>query len=165
MSNFAFQGAETQANKQTKLPQQPNNNFRSPVLCSSLQVPESIDRELIRSVYLFGAEDSFRESSRRIPSFKSLNSTAKRAIRDRRLYLLKLKEDDPEKLDFLLQQYSIPSELQRQLTLDFDKEIKSPVETKRTTMEYALKPFMKQYGKTFESLIYLFILSVNTFLQ
>ena len=164
MSNFSFRATEeNQIKTQDESFSTPiREGFQSPVVCSSVHVPESIDRELIRSVFLFGAEDSLRETSRRIPSFPSLSSTAKRAIHDRRRFLLRLKKNDPEKLQSLHQQYSIPSDIQRHLTLEFDKQLSSPIATRTTTMEYALKPFMKQYGKTLN--LY-FLLLLNLFLQ
>lgn len=138
------------------------NNFLSPSCPAS--VPDSVDRELVRSVVFFGDTDSFRETSRRIQIYPLLDSATKRAVRDRRRHLLELKQKQPEKLEFLREQYSIPSLQRRKLSSDFNQHqhqhhppLITPPTTKAITMEFGMKSLTKYNGKFFKlSLLLLF---------
>ena len=75
------------------------NGFQSPILLSNLSIPTDLDRELVRSIALFGDSDSFRDTLRN-PTFQHrLDLTAKKAARERRRYLLSVKEHQPEKFE------------------------------------------------------------------
>ena len=95
-------------------------DFQSPVLLSSLAVPLHLDKELVRSVSLYGDFDCFRDLARRVPTYLTDNSS-KKAARRRRHYLLSIKKSDPEKFEAVCVHYGIPFESQINLLSDFNK--------------------------------------------
>ena len=77
-------------------------------------IPPDIDREILRSVLLFGNSENFKEISQRISSYDSCTPTQKRAIRDRRRSLLKHKQSSPERLENLRSQYELHSSVKKE---------------------------------------------------
>ena len=120
------------------------DGFQSPILLSNLSIPTDLDRKLVRSFALFGDSDSFRDTLRRNPTFQHrLNSTAKKAARERRRYLLSVKKHQPEKFERFCTHYNIPFQLScKNLSPEFEKTNENTSEkTYKKTNEESIKGF------------------------
>ena len=114
-------------------------NFQSPILLSSLAVPLHLDKELVRSVALYGDFDCFRDLVRRLPAYLADNSS-KKAARQRRHYLLVIKKTNPQKFQAVCVHYGIPFESPKNLLSDFN--------TTTTAMMTSYFSPVKKSGKT-----------------
>ena len=116
-------------------------NFQSPVLLNTLAVPVNLDKELVRSIAIYGDFDSFRGLVRRFPNYFP-DSSSKQAARQRRRYLNLVKRTDVQKFEAICAHYAIPFETQKDLSLEFDK-----VTTKMMNSYFSPA---KKNGKTFK---------------
>ena len=121
-------------------------SFQSPLLLSNLSIPSELDRELVRSLALFGDSDSLKDTLRRNPAFRTLDSSSKVAARNRRRYLLAIKEQQTEKFEELCAHYNIPVQIK---TKDLSSEFESVLKPESTSSikKMAFVPLAKPKGK------------------
>lgn len=120
--------------------------FQSPLLLSNLSIPIELDREIVRSIALFGDTDCLKDTIRRNPAFVSLDTTTKKAARNRRRYLLATKHQQPEKFEQFCAHYSVPFLIpKKDLSTEFDIVSNHHPESTKKTM--AMVPISKQLGK------------------
>ena len=120
-------------------------SFQSPLLLSKLTIPSELELELVRSLALFGDQDCLKDTLRRNPAFRTLDSSSKVAARNRRRYLLAIKEQQTEKFEELCAHYNIPVHIKtKDLSSEFDSVLKSP---ERNIKKMALVPLAKPRGK------------------
>ena len=145
-------------------------NFQSPLLLSNLSIPTELDRVIVRSLALFGDSDCLRDTLRRNPAFNSLDSTSKVAARNRRRYLLAVKEQQPEKFEEFCVHYSIPFHLKtKDLSSEFNNVLNHQPEsnnisqhtTNKTMALVVQKPHSKPSGKSQRSDFFMLFCIVN----
>ena len=96
-------------------------DFSSPLNLSYLSISTDLDRELVRSLALFGESDSFKDICKRNPVYNFLEPSVKTAARNRRRYLLKIQRQDPAKFEQLVCYYRISNHKSINLTSSFNR--------------------------------------------
>ena len=96
-------------------------DFNSPVVLSYLSISTDLDREIVRSLALFGESDSFKDICKRNPAYSFLDTSVKTAARNRRRYLLKIQKQDPAKFEQLCSHYAIHNNKSIDLSSSFNR--------------------------------------------